>query len=106
MDEAVEKIHPELSVRDAALFAAEMKKVDILRLLLERGANGSDEMDGKGSLPIFDALGDLEYTRLLIQYGADLDVTSPEGWPLLEYAPRNCCHDAIALLEEMGLRIN
>jgi len=76
-------------------WAADAGRDDLVGLLLERGADpnigSQDKSDGKGQAPIAAAVhsGNEQSVRLLIDYGARLDVKDGWGFTLIEYAKEN-----------------
>jgi len=87
----------------ALMFAANSGKFEIVKLLLENGANPNQRNFVEGFTPIFDAIknGHYDIVKLLIESGADLSVTDNQGnTPLLvSIYNNNSDQITIALIE-------
>jgi ankyrin repeat protein len=78
---------------------------DVIRLALDRGANVNGR-DRRSLTPILRVVaGDFverDAAKMLIDRGADLAVTSPDGWTALDYARRLGRAPVVDLLTESG----
>ena len=73
--------------RTALCIAAKNNRLDVIRLLIESGADPNIKMS-RGRTPIYLAIrhGQPETVKLMIELGARLDVTDREGFTPYDYA--------------------
>ncbi|KAH9954998.1 ankyrin repeat-containing domain protein [Russula dissimulans] len=90
------------------LHAASFKgHVDIVRVLLNHGADHGASMDGLDGLQILQAAtsdGPIEAVRLLLQYNFDVDIADGAGWTALHWVTSH--PKVIELLLEYGANVN
>jgi ankyrin repeat protein len=88
----------------AAVFLGDVARVSSL---LSRHSHLATTLDGRGDLPIHHAArnGDTEIVRLLIQYGADVNVKNPRGHTVLYCAGGHGHLDTLELLLHEGVNI-
>jgi ankyrin repeat protein len=85
--------------------AAVVNQVDVMRVLLERGADPNVQ-NGQGDTPLVCATkfagGKRETVQILIDAGTDLALSDHEGKTALDYAKAQGQRDAVVLLEKRG----
>jgi ankyrin repeat protein len=89
--------------RTALCLAAKYGKVEVIRLLAQRGADLN--FRGKyGRTPIFNAIyaGHIEAVRLLVELGADLTVRDGAGYTPYDYAAASSALSVLQLLKVDG----
>jgi hypothetical protein len=93
------------SLRSPLLWAAEEGHTDLVRFLLEHGANIADQAD-EGESPLMLAVfrGHGDVARLLLDRGADLDYVTDKGWDARRFAELGKHEDMVALLEQAQRR--
>lgn len=68
------------------MVAAHRSRLECCKALLRAGAD-PNYMNQAGDLTLFWALdGGVEVTKLMVEYGVDLDAQTPKGWTPLSYA--------------------
>ena len=85
--------------------AAVENEIDVIRILLARGANPNVQ-NGQGDTPLICATkyagGKMATVKLLIEAGTDIAIKDDEGKTALDYAKAKDQQEAIALLENPG----
>ena len=99
--------------QSAILVAARKGHIDIVKLLLENGADvnakSSDSLTWfSGWTPLISACenGHFETAKLLIENGADVNASSKSGWTALMSAARGGYFNIVELLVENGADVN
>jgi hypothetical protein len=87
--------------------AAKSGHVEVVRLLLERGANGNTQ-DTDGWTPLYVAarFGHIEVVRLLLERGANGNTQNEDGWTPLHGAAYSGHIEVVRLLLERGTDVN
>lgn len=97
-------------VRETALYRLFREPIDwnygICKLLLEKGANCND--DNWEESPFLNALrnGSLKFIKLMLSYGADISIMSPQGLIASHFAAENPHTDVIEFILDHGLDID
>lgn len=88
-----------------AFLSGSKANCDIVKLLLERGANNCNELNSDQSKPFHLALknGSLGMVKLLLNHGADVTKVDSKGLTSLHLAARNLQTDVIEFILEYGL---
>ena len=94
--------------RTALLWAAQNKHMDIVRLLIEKGANVNTKDKNTGTPLIYEVInGQLDMVKLLLDKGADLNMVSgPVDATALIYAVFQNNKDAVQFLVKRGADVN
>jgi len=107
VDKVVLEFSPDLNAQaknaqrvGAVHAAAAVQNHEILRMLLERGANPNAKQQSDYA-PIHTAAGrgDLEMAKMLLQYGADLNARTADGKTVADVAREHQHHEFVRWLE-------
>ncbi len=92
--------------RTALMSASNKGHTDIVRLLIEKGANinAKDDRYGRTALMSASYKGHADTIRILLNKGADVNVKDKNGKTALEHASSNGHTDIVSLLKEKGTR--
>ena len=98
------KVDPEKAMTSALDSAAFIGNLDIIRILLEAGANPNNK-DNSGSTPLMSAVvgKKKEVVRIIVETGADVNAMSYDG-TALDLAERDKLADIINLLKQAGAK--
>ena len=85
-----------------ALFYAAFNKTDVIRLLLQKGAD-VNKRDNIGETPVHVAAlyNSTEAITMLIEHGASINITNDEGQKPIDVARRWKCEAAVRMLEQL-----
>jgi len=88
-------------------YATRGDRIELLTLLLEKGANPNEYRLGKVPSPVCEAAfyGEAEVMKLLIRYGADVKTEDAENGPMLTAAARGKT-EIVQILGENGVNLN
>lgn len=70
-------------------------RVEMVRLLLEKGANVDLKTEYRGHTPLMFACFNITITKLLLKHGANINEQNDEGWTVLHYACLDKRYDVI-----------
>ena len=85
--------------------AADHGTAELVRLLLEHGANASAE-DNRRRAPLHEAAYDVEVVRMLLEYGANVHAEDYLGRTPLHVAAQHGSIGAVRMLFEHGADVN
>ena len=98
----------ELELNDALLISAEDGKYLLVKFLLEAGVNVNYKIENTGGTALMRAnwSGHIKVVRLLLEFGAKVDIQDEDGWTALMYASRRVHIELVRLLLEKGANVN
>ena len=109
MERALKKINVDYRFENgltALMVAGKGGHLDMVRLLLQRGADSNTKTgSGKSRLQTAAFNCHLSMARLLLGNGADPNAKDNEGWTALMIAAQKGCQDIVRLLLEMGAEL-
>ncbi len=79
------------------------KSIDIVRLLIEKGADVNAK-NKYGGTPLHAAIGSEQTVKLLLEHGADVNAKNNDAWTPLEVALLRGCPSTVQLLEKAGAK--
>jgi ankyrin repeat protein len=104
---SVRTTNPDLSTGSTPLeFAIQSKRIDLVRLLIERGTNVNSK-GGSGWTPLHEAAaaGNPDIIQLLLESGADINAKDYRGYTPLDVANRRGYKDTAKFLKDAAKKL-